>query len=234
VAEVDLLFPENLRVLREARLVATAGAPPGLLEEREGRCLYALARRGLAVGGIVEIGAFKGRSTWFLARALEEAGAEHPLLSIDPHLEGTHAAFTENLADHSARVDARVAFSQDVAPEVAGPLGLVWIDGDHSYAAVTRDFEDWFPKLAPGGWIAFHDTVDLWYGPTRLARELLAARSDLSRVGVIGSITYGRKSAPSPVNRLRAARARIAYELVVVLRRRRFGRGPLNAAPGEL
>lgn len=233
--EIDLLFPANLRVLREAPALDHAAAPEGLLEEREGLCLYTLARRSDALGAPVEIGAFKGRSTWYIARALEDAASAHRLISIDPHLEGTQADFERNVAASgvSARVDVRAAYSHDVAPDVPGPVGLLWIDGDHSYDGVRRDFEDWFPKLAVGGWIAFHDTVDLWYGPTRLARELLARRADLASVGVIGTITYARKSKPSVLNRVRALRARLAFELAVFVRRRRFGRGPLNAAPGE-
>jgi MMP 1-O-methyltransferase len=233
VHEIDALFPSNLRVLQEAPSLDHASAPPGLLEEREGACLYALARRGAPLGRIVEIGAFRGRSTWYLAQGLGAAGSTHRLVSIDPHLEGTEADFAVNIAPFANRVEVRAAYSQDVAPQLGGPLGLLWIDGDHSYAGVRRDFDDWFPKLAVGGWIAFHDTVDVWYGPTRLVRELLAHRSDLVSVGVIGSITYARKVRPALRHRLTALRARAAFELVVALRRRRFGRGPLNAAPGE-
>jgi predicted O-methyltransferase YrrM len=235
VHEVDLLFPSNISVLREASALDHAAAPPGLLEEREGACLYALGRRGARLGTIVEIGAFRGRSTWYLARALGDSGVAEQLVSIDPHLEGTQADFVANVerAGVAHLVDARSAYSQEVADDVQGPLGMLWIDGDHSYEGVSRDFDDWFPKLACGGWVAFHDTVDLWYGPTRLVRELLATRADLASIGVIGSITYARKTEPSRLNRLRAARARAAFNLVAALRRCRFGRGPLNFAAGE-
>lgn len=222
-------------MLSEPPSLDHAAAPEGLLEEREGTCLYALAQRGERFGDLVEIGAFKGRSTWYLARALEDARSPRRLVSIDPHLEGTQADFEANVARGGLahRIDARTTYSHDAAREIDGPLGMLWIDGDHRYESVRRDFEDWFPKLADGGWVAFHDTVDLWYGPTRLVRELLVRRSDLGSVGVIGSITYARKATPSLLNRLRALRARLAFELVVAVRRRRFGRGPLNAAPGE-
>jgi len=231
--EIDLLFPANLRVLRDAPALEHASAPPGLLEQREGLCLYVLAQRGHTLGRIVEIGAFRGRSTWYLARALEDAGSSAKVVSIDPHLEGTQTDFSVNVASFAERIDVRAAYSHDVAPEIEGPLGLLWIDGDHSYAGVRQDFDDWFPKVANQGWIAFHDTVDVWYGPTRLVRELLVRRADIASIGVIGSITYARKVNASPFSRLRALRARLAFELVVALRRRRFGRGPLNAAPGE-
>ena len=46
----------------------------------------------------------------------------------------------------------------------------------------------WFPKLVPGGWLAFHDTVNHWHGPTRLVRELLTRDDRLDSVGVMGTI----------------------------------------------
>lgn len=157
------------------------------------------------------------------------------MIAIDPHLEGSRAAFEQNLreAGLAGRVDARIACSSETASGFDEPVGLLWIDGDHSYAGVRRDFEDWFPRLAEGGWIAFHDTVNHWYGPTRLVRELLAGRDDLERVGVIGLVTYARKARPRPANRLRALAGRAGFELVTLLRARRMGRGPLNAVPGE-
>lgn len=34
---------------------------------------------------------------------------------------------------------------------------MIFIDADHSYAGVKKDFEAWFPKIKTGGYIAFHD-----------------------------------------------------------------------------
>ena len=34
---------------------------------------------------------------------------------------------------------------------------LVYIDGAHAHAAVSRDIQMWLPKVKPGGWIAGHD-----------------------------------------------------------------------------
>lgn len=38
------------------------------------------------------------------------------------------------------------------------PFDLVFIDGDHSYNGVRRDFETYMPFVARGGIVAFHDT----------------------------------------------------------------------------
>jgi hypothetical protein len=110
---------------------------------------------------------------------------------------------------------------------------MLWIDGDHGYEAVRRDFEDWFPRLAEGGWYAMHDTVNAWYGPTRLARELLGRRSDLTDVGVVWLILYGRKVAPALRHRVAGVADRLKFELLTLAQARRNGFGPQASNPGE-
>jgi hypothetical protein len=41
---------------------------------------------------------------------------------------------------------------------------------------VKADFENWLPAVAPGGFIVFHDVIDVGlenYGPVKLYGELL-------------------------------------------------------------
>lgn len=237
--ETDLLFPANLRLLREARghdaTLEAGGAVEGLLEAREGLCLYVLARRAAARGDVIEIGSWRGRSTWYLATALEDAGSPHRVVAIDPHLEGTRDDFLRALRETGieSRVEAHAAFSYDVVAGYDRTPALLWIDGDHSYGGVKRDFDDWFPKLAVGGFVAFHDTVNQWRGPTKLVRELLVSRYDLAEVGVMGTITYARKVRPRQWNRVRLGAARAAFEAVTALRARRMGFGPQNVAADD-
>lgn len=37
---------------------------------------------------------------------------------------------------------------------------LILVDGDHSYEGVSRDIEAWWEKLAPGGFLFFHDYLE--------------------------------------------------------------------------
>ena len=53
---------------------------------------------------------------------------------------------------HKDTVDA----VQALVPEV----DFLFIDGDHSYNGVKKDFELYSPLVKPGGLIAFHDIVD--------------------------------------------------------------------------
>ena len=40
------------------------------------------------------------------------------------------------------------------------PIDVLFIDGDHRYEGVSRDYELWKPLVRPGGLIGFHDVVE--------------------------------------------------------------------------
>jgi hypothetical protein len=54
------------------------------------------------------------------------------------------------------------------------PIGLLWIDGDHRYEAVKRDFMCWEPFILRQGLVAFHDSIDEDLGPAKVIEEALA------------------------------------------------------------
>ena len=41
-------------------------------------------------------------------------------------------------------------------PEIA-EVDLLFIDGDHSYEGCTRDLENWYDNVSPGGHVLLHD-----------------------------------------------------------------------------
>jgi hypothetical protein len=131
-------------------------------------------------GCIVEVGSWRGFSTIALARC-----ARVPVYAIEPHeqfqgaMGGTfgpkdRVAFFRNLLRAGAVEQVRLVnlSSEVVAPGWQSPVGLLWIDGDHHYEAVKRDFEYWQPHLH--GPVAFHDSTGPTLGPTRLVNELAA------------------------------------------------------------
>ena len=71
-------------------------------------------------------------------------------------------------------VDVRPGFSHDHAPAFREPIDLLFLDGDHSFDAVQRDYRDWAPKVRPGGFLVLHDVVHpVHEGPRRVVDELL-------------------------------------------------------------
>ena len=38
------------------------------------------------------------------------------------------------------------------------PIDFIFIDGDHSYEGLRRDWESWRDMVAPGGVVALHDS----------------------------------------------------------------------------
>ena len=67
--------------------------------------------------------------------------------------------------------------SEMIVPKWNEPVGLLWIDGDHSYEGVKRDFKCWLPHVAEGACIAFDDASDPVLGPRLLINELLTTQA---------------------------------------------------------
>jgi hypothetical protein len=150
-----------------------------MIGEPEAALLTRLASE-VEEGCIVEVGSYRGMSTIALAK-----GARVPVYAIEPHedftgiLGGTFGpddrrAFFENLLRAGVVEQVRLVnlSSEVVTPAWQLPVGLLWIDGDHRYEAVRRDFVCWEPHLR--GKVAFHDAIQQKLGPARLIDELLA------------------------------------------------------------
>jgi predicted O-methyltransferase YrrM len=125
--------------------------------------LYRTART-VGSGTFVEIGRFKGGSTFIIAAAM---GPDARLYSYDLHVKLVHEFSGSELDEElraglaryglDSRVELVVADSRTVPPP--GPAPLIFVDGDHSYEGARADYEHWRPSLAPGGHMLFHDAV---------------------------------------------------------------------------
>ena len=155
----------------------------GSVSEAEAGELMRLASEVPPDACIVEVGSHRGRST--AALALGANGV--PVYAIEPHelFEGMYGAkfgpedrraFFENMLRVGVVEDVRLVnlSSEVVSPGWQRPVGLLWIDGDHSLEGTRRDFEAWEPYLQPGGVVAFHDALDPAGGPAQVIETLLA------------------------------------------------------------
>ncbi len=183
------------------KLVSTVD---GWLSTREGKLLYTLANKCKGKGAIVEIGSWKGKSTIWLANGSKLAG-NSKIHAIDPHVGSsehntpeqqvwTFDQFKANIekagvADHIVPL---IMTSEKAAQDFDKPVELIFIDGAHEYEYVKQDFELWFPKVIPGGVMAFHDTVG-WDGPKKVVKDLVYNSKHFKKAWFVDSITYAQK-----------------------------------------
>ena len=158
--------------------------------------------RELAAGArtIVEIGAFEGVSTRLMRDAMPR---DAHLYAVDPFVANRygfcvqHAIFRRE-AGRSAngRVILMRQFSHEAIASLREPIDLLFLDGDHSFAGITRDFREWGRHVRPGGVILVHTSqpspakpVPTSCGPYRLVHEIVPHETEFRVVRVVDSTT---------------------------------------------
>jgi predicted O-methyltransferase YrrM len=129
----------------------------------------AISRYGRRPARFVEIGAYKGRSTCYMAERIRELRLDIKFEVVDTFEGDEHIGaidswpdFAENLTRagllSSIVVHRRlsVAAAEDFADD---SLDFVFIDATHTYDAVSRDLSAWWPKVKAGGLLAGHDYI---------------------------------------------------------------------------
>ena len=191
---LDPYFGTLLQLMR--RSLSNGSSEFGL-----GLTLFSLAV-SIRAANVIEIGRFKGFSTFCLASALRliDLGWQEPsqskqrpdvdyallegprkrqLISIDPYPmpEAADLIREANLSSYVVFVNRR---SEEC--EVEGLADLILIDGDHTYEACRRDCQQYVSNyLRPGGYFVLHDYFG-WYGTDtinkspikRVAEEIIA------------------------------------------------------------
>jgi predicted O-methyltransferase YrrM len=120
---------------------------------------------------LMEIGTNKGGTLCILSRL---ASPDAVIVSLD--LPGGdfgggykpyHAAIFKHFTRAKQKLHLLRGDSHSLQMELAarGVLGetkldLLFIDGDHTYEGVKKDFESYSPLVRPGGIVAFHDIVE--------------------------------------------------------------------------
>lgn len=169
-------FPDSFQSVR--------GATP----EPIGQALATYASEVPAGQAIVELGVFCGRTALQLAYGASKGHKAHvwgidawdlPGNTYAPPFTDTrtrHTAFN-NIAmqGYSGRITLINAFTHDIAATWTGPpVGLLFVDADHSAAGARRDVLTWLPHLAPGAVIALDDYHHPdWPGVAEAADQLV-------------------------------------------------------------
>lgn len=175
-------MPERIRAEQLAEL-------HGLVAPEVGLRLAELATEVAAERAIVEIGAYHGKSSCYLAEGAR-VGHGAPVFSIDAwdlsgNVTGKHGyaepdtfpmwqrqVESMGLAGHVTPIRA---FSLDAARDWTQTIGLLFIDASHFYRDVKNDYEAWTPFVGDGGIIVFDDYGTRRNpGVTEFVRELVA------------------------------------------------------------
>jgi predicted O-methyltransferase YrrM len=152
----------------------------GFLATDEGDALYQYAAETAALGPCLEVGSYCGKSTVYLGAAAKanrglvyavdhhrgseehQKGEEYH----DPDLYDAGMALMDSFREF--RRNMRAAELEEVVVPVvapsrvasrywATPLGMVFIDGGHSWEAALTDYRSWASHIVPGGILAIHD-----------------------------------------------------------------------------
>ena len=164
-------------------LLEHARAAIGFMPDEEGLALHDAGRTAAAVGPLLEVGTYCGKSAIYLGAAARATGTV--LFTVDHHhgSEENQPGWQwhdERLVDpQTGRLDtlpwfrrtiaeagledvvvAVVGDSPTVARHWATPVGLVFIDGGHAFDVALADYEGWAPHVRPGGLLVFHDVFE--------------------------------------------------------------------------
>jgi hypothetical protein len=143
---------------------------------------------------IVELGSWQGKSSVLLAAGV--CGARNArVFCVDPFGADENpqyqADFYGPLAakmSHSLEqgfernirrcglthiVQALKGYSYEVVRYWKNPIDVLFVDANHDYERVHRDFLLWSPFVKAGGIVALHDVSPLWPGPSRVMAEEL-------------------------------------------------------------
>jgi hypothetical protein len=185
---------------------------PGFCTQEDCALLYRLVSGLSCRGDILEIGAFKGRTTAVLAKALIDADREGTVYSVDANLFGTKEELLDNL--RRAQVDSRVVniFKDSVGANNgwARPLKFIWIDADGTYLSARSDFILWERFLVTGGIIAISCVANP--DIQRVIRECLVSSGRFSDLQYTAKLCFAVKQKQAPaVSFIRLAYVRFLY-----------------------
>ena len=122
----------------------------GWMETAELEWLLEAAKR---MDSIVELGCYKGRSTYVMC-----AGCPGKVYAVDCHWCGTMHPFAdsaqhtlpefmENVGHFPNMVPLEMQFVEAAASDIIPPMvDMVFIDGDHACESVLEDLKTWMPR----------------------------------------------------------------------------------------
>ena len=111
----------------------------------------------------VEIGVFEGFNTLNIAKSIRDSGKVY---AIDPFLKGRMGiCYGELISERyiakaglRTKVNFVKKYSFEAVDNVPEQVEFIFIDGDHSYEGIRKDWDLWSGKIKVDCIIALHDT----------------------------------------------------------------------------
>ena len=140
---------------------------------------------------IVELGTHWGEAYFTFCQTVQEYGFSTLCYAVDHWQGDEHAGhYGEEVFGEVSQYNQRLysqfsyllrrSFDEALTQFADRSIGLLHIDGLHTYDAVRHDFREWVPKMRPGGVILLHDICPRHqdFGVWRLWEEIKAEFPD--------------------------------------------------------
>jgi predicted O-methyltransferase YrrM len=182
--------------LHACKVVLGLEPPESQVTEDELSCLLKYAGHAKTV---VEIGTFEGKTTGLLAKHC--AGKVY---SIDPCFTGrlgiSYGELIARMHWHKQglrNIEFIKGFSYNIAPKFNESIDLLFIDADHTYDGIMRDWQDWVPKVRDGGIVAMHDSRPApnspqYLGSMKFYAEYVRNVPNIQQIDFVASLTVLR------------------------------------------
>jgi predicted O-methyltransferase YrrM len=173
-------------------------AVEGQINIRQCAVLFYFAYARTDEGKVVEIGSFKGKSTVWLAKALQLSGRKEKVFAMDPHVRDSYETFLNNISrlNLSEWVESVKSTSEEAAKTWNQIIKLIFIDGSHRYEDVLLDLQLWVPRVKRGGVVVMDDTDPKgnFPGVVRAIREYRESNQNLKEILRLGKLTVYEKT----------------------------------------
>lgn len=176
----------------------------GHLHPGQENILFDLAGSTPNPGDILEVGAFKGRSTAALGFAcLGTMRKVHTIDTFRGRSSNTDemgdefylGEFLKNMDECGliGVVCPMVGYSQEYWRAWDKPLAMLFLDGGHNYETARGDLDAFFPWLRPGGILAMHDVWRHTLPERDTERVWQEITSELEDIRLFHNLAWGWK-----------------------------------------